>query len=146
MEIVEKPTFKVVGLLVESDWEGLWVDVPKAWDTLLARQAEIQHRSSPVFMDISLGKNGDRYTELVCAEVTSVEHVPDGMVAREIPGQRYLHQQHVGELSGIAESFGELYEWAGDNDLPIDDFLIDAGYTSDAQEQTHDLYIRLSAE
>ena len=143
MEIVEKPAFKVVGLLVESDWEGLWVEVPKAWETLMVRQAEIANRCSPVFMDISLGKEGDRYTELICAEVSSIEQVPDGMVAREIPRQRYLHHQHGGELAGIAESFGELYEWAGDNELPIDDFLIDAGYTSDAQEQTHDLYIRL---
>ena len=143
MEILQKPAFKVVGIPVIATWDELWTEVPAVWDEVLSRQTEIRHRVNALFLDISLNKFGDTYTQLVCAEVSAFEQVPAGMITWEIPDQRYLYHRHEGTLKDIAGSFGQMYQWAAENNLSIDDFKLDCGYTVASHERQHDLYIRV---
>ncbi len=144
MEIVQKSAFKVVGIPVIATWDELWTEVPAAWEEVLSRQAEIRNRINALFLDISLNKEGDLYTQLVCAEVSQFEHIPPGMIVWEIPDQRYLHHRHEGTLKEIAGSFGQMYQWAAENNTSVDDFKVDCGYTFAGHEREHDLYVRVS--
>lgn len=142
MQILYKEAFTVVGMQVEADWDALWTVMPQAWQNFFARHREIPHRANTVFMDISLGREAGRYTQLIAAEVTHVADLPPGMTKLEIPRQRYLHYRHVGPVREIASSFGKMHEWAAAHDVHLDDFMLDVGYTPSGEETTHDLYIR----
>lgn len=41
MELIEKETLILVGLPVAAHWRDLWVEMPKAWQTLFSRIDEI---------------------------------------------------------------------------------------------------------
>lgn len=143
MEIVERDGLRVVGRKVEADWEQLWTVMPEAWKEFIARCGEIGHRTGDAFLDLSLGREGDLYTQLVCVEVSELAAVPEEMVTLEIPSQSYIRHRHIGPAAKIAESFGAMYEWARSNGHPVDAFKIDHGYTEGGQEEEHELFIRL---
>lgn len=143
MEIVQEGPFKVVGLKVVARWEDLWREMPRAWGEFLARHGAVVHRLEPVFVDVSLGKSGELYTQVVGSRVGAFEDVPPGMVALEIPAQRYVRYRHAGPVEGIALSFGRMYAWAKDNGLEADEFKLDIGYTADGAEQEHELFVRV---
>lgn len=145
MQIVQKVAFKVVGIPVIATWDELWTEVPAVWEEVLSRQAEIRNRTNALFLDISLNKEDDLYTQLVCAEVSEFEQIPFGMITWEIPDQRYLYHRHEGTLKDIAGSFGQMYQWAAENNYTVDDFKLDCGYTIASHETEHDLYVRVQA-
>jgi predicted transcriptional regulator YdeE len=117
--------------------------MPKAWDTLRGRLAEIPNRNDAPLVDICLDRDGEHYVQVVGAEVSSVDTVPEGMVAIEIPTQQYIWYRHTGELQEIADSFGAIYEFSKRNGYLADEFKLDIGYTPDSSIQPHDLYVRV---
>ena len=143
MELVYKDAFKVVGMVVEADWEGLWDKMPLAWKQFLARHEEIEQRIDDRFMDISLREEDGMYKQLIGAEVAALEDVPEGMVGMEIPRQRYLYHRHLGWVEEITYTFERMYDWAKENRVRAGSFKIDTGYTLEGGEQEHDLYIRV---
>lgn len=145
MEVVEKGPIKVVGIEVRAPWQELWTEAPKAWQRLRSRAGEITERASEVFVDVSVEVKDGIYTQVVGAEVRSLDAVPEGMVALEIPAQRYVHFRHEGTLEAIAESFGKLYAWGRDEGHELDEFKLDIGYTLEGGERVHDLYVRVAA-
>ncbi len=95
-------------------------------------------------MDISLAKEGERYTQCICVETEQSDlPLPDGMEEIEIPAKKYLYHQHRGSVQEIANTFGEMYEWARDEHLKAGDFKIDIGYTDNGKEQVHQLLIEI---
>lgn len=145
VQLVERHAIKVVGIKVVAPWKDLWTEVPKAWSVLRARSGEIRSRVSDVFMDVSLDETSGTYTQLVSAEVSSLEGVPDAMVALEIPAGRYLHLRHEGALDEIPGSFGRMFDWAEQEGLRADAFKLDEGYTQGGAEREHDLYVRVAS-
>ena len=143
MKIIERAALTVVGIPVHAAWTELWTEMPKAWRVFIARHAELEGRVSDRLLDISLEKRGERYSQLIGAEVASVGVVPAGMISVEIPAQRYIHHQHRGPTAGIAVSFGAIYDWARDNGHAADDFKLDVGYTAFGDELEHDLFVRI---
>ena len=143
MEIVQKDAFKVVGIKVVADWENLGVEMPEAWQKFISRHTEIKHKVNNVFINVSLARDGDVYTQLICSEVSAFADIPQGMVPVELPGQAYIHHRHVGPVNDIATSFVRMYQWADDNGHAVDEFKLDIGYTSDGREQEHNLFIRV---
>jgi predicted transcriptional regulator YdeE len=144
MEIVRLPAFSVIGIRVEADWDGLWKIMPDAWRALYSLCDEIPNRVDDVLMDIALDKRGDTYVQLIGAEVSAVEIVPDGMEAVEIAAQSYVHYRHNGSLPEIATSFGRIYEWAERSGHRVDDFKLDIGYSPKDEAYPHDLYVRVN--
>jgi len=141
MEIVELGPLKVVGIEVVAPWTELWTAVPRAWETLRARAGEIHHRTSDVFVDVSVEERAGTYRQLVGAEVNSLEHIPEGMTGLEIPARRYLHFRHEGPLEAIAASFGEMYAWGTEHARTLDALKLDFGYNQQGTESGHDLYV-----
>ncbi len=142
MKIIEKAALTVVGIPVHAAWTELWTEMPRAWRVLIARHAEIEGRVSARFLDVSLEKRGERYSQLIGAEVASVGVLPSSMISVEIPAQRYIHHQHRGPTPGIAASFGAIYDWARAHGHAADDFKLDDGYTAVGDELVHDLFVR----
>lgn len=143
MKLVQKDSFKAVGIKVVANWDNLWIEMPRVWKEFVLRYAEIKNRIDDTFIDISLQKEGDEFIQLVCAEVLVIEDVPQGMVGLEIPSQRYIYFRHVGPVAQITTSFGKMHEWADKNGQAVDDFKLDRGYTKEGLEQEHDLFIRI---
>lgn len=141
MKIVEKEGLLVIGLPVRAAWRELRTQMPKAWRELFARASEIEHHKADFFMDVALGVENGKYLQLVGAEVAQVGRVPDGMIAVNIPTQQYIQYQHLGHLAGIADSFGEIYDWAKEQGYATAEFKLDIGYTAAGNEALHDLYV-----
>lgn len=145
MELVTRQGFKVVGIRVVADWEGLWVEVPRAWAAFIERHEEIGRRAGGGFIDLSQGEKGGEYTQLICAEVEEFGEIPAGMVGLEVPTGRYIRHRHEGSVQEIAASFGEMYAWAREHGVAAGAFKVDQGYTKDGREQGHDLYVGVAS-
>ena len=143
MEIVERGATKVVGLQVVATWEELWQKVPKAWRIFAERYTAIEHRMEVPLLDVSLGKQGETYVELVAAQVSTFGATPEGMVELEIPRQDYIFYRHTGPVEEIADSFGKIYQWAEKNGIPAGEMKIDQGYTPGGNDLYHDLYVKV---
>ncbi|WP_058308311.1 GyrI-like domain-containing protein [Gracilibacillus massiliensis] len=143
MEIVIKEEFTAVGFIVQQDWEGLIREMPVKWDLYKNSVTEIDKRKTDVMMDISLEQHQGIYTQFICAETDDDASVPKGMELRKIPTHRYLHHQHHGSLVGIAETFGEMYQFGKENRIELETMKIDIGYTIAGNETSHDLYIKV---
>lgn len=146
MKIVEKESFIVVGMKVEADWQELHAKMPEAWKSAENRLEEITNRKEDVMMDISLDVTDGRYIQLIGVKVENSAGVPDGMEKVKIPAQRYIYHQHEGDLSGIAESFGKMYNWAKEHGIETGEFKIDYGYRKDGIETEHALYVKMEQE
>jgi len=146
MDLMEREGLTVVGLPVETRWDALWVEVPKAWKRLLERHDEIESRASDIFVGVSLAKIGSVHHELVGAEVSSLGCVPEGMLAVEIPAQRYVNAIHDGPAIEIADTFGQMHGWARQRGLFLGAFKLDFGYTEAGGERSHDLFVGLLPE
>ncbi|MCP5051750.1 MAG: GyrI-like domain-containing protein [bacterium] len=138
-----KESFKVVGILITAKWSDLRLDMPIAWDDFKESFNKIKYRVNDVFMDIRLEKKQGVYKQLICAEVSDVLDVPEGMVFELIPAGHYIHWGHWGPVEKIAGTFGKMYDWANENTIETGDFKIDIGYTLEGNEQYHDLYIEI---
>lgn len=143
MDIVELGAMIVVGLEVRASLRGLWREVPRAWDALFARAAEIAHRSGPTFLDVSVDVQDGIHRQVVGAQVARAGEVPDGMTALEIPARRYLYHRHEGPLTGIAASFARMHLWAQAKGMSTGHLKLDVGYTRGFTETAHDLYLAL---
>lgn len=108
MKVIQKNAFKVVGIKVKARWEELWTEMPQAWKRFMQRSEEIENRINDKFIDLSLQKDGDEYTQLICCEVSNFGKTPDGMTALEIPTQKYISYRHHGSLTEIAASFEDV--------------------------------------
>jgi len=146
VRIVEKGAFQVIGIEVVAPWRDLWTEVPRAWQQLRARVVEIAHRTSEVLLDVSVEERAGVYRQVVGAEVSTLEFVPEGMVGLEVPAQRYLHFRHEGPLEAIAESFGAMYAWGREQGHRLGAFKLDLGYTHEGGESEHDLYVVVVGE
>lgn len=144
MEIRDLDEIKVVGIPVKGGFEDLYTEVPRAWQNLLQKASDIPHRVNNTYMDITLMKEEDQYTQLVGAEVKGFpEEQKDDLEYVTIPAQTYLHHKHEAPLKQIANTYGKIYEYARNNGLNADEFKIDRGYTTDDKEHPHDLYVRI---
>lgn len=146
MEITERDGLTVMGLEVTARWEDLWTEMPKAWKTLLARLEEIPHQASDRLVDVSLERRGDHYRQVIGAVVNRIERCPEGMTTIYIPPQRLVFHRHEGPVTGIADTFGEMLDWAREQGVETSDFKIDVGYTPEGTETRHDLYVGLTPQ
>ncbi|WP_244535131.1 effector binding domain-containing protein [Gracilibacillus kekensis] len=141
---MKKDGFTAVGLIVKQDWEGLIREMPVKWDIFKNHVTEIENRKTNVMMDISLKQQHGIYTQFICAETDDHASVPNGMQMQKIPTHHYLHHLHHGSLVGIAETFGEMYQYGKDNGIELENMKIDIGYTIQGNETHHDLYIKIT--
>ncbi|MEX0720452.1 MAG: effector binding domain-containing protein [Balneolaceae bacterium] len=145
MHVTEKAEFLVVGFTLQASWKRLWKEMPEAWQLFFSRYQEIENRVNNRLIDLSLRKEKDVYTQLLCVEVSNADDpVPEGMIITTIPQKKYLHYKHTGSLEDIATSFGKMYNWGKEQNLTTTDFKLDIGYKPKNNERNHDLYIEIT--
>jgi len=143
IEIIRVAPRKVVGIKVSARAENLCDELHRSWLILRERAHEIPHRVNDHFIDLSLGQKNGNQVRFIGAEVTEVCQPPEGMTDLQVPHQTYLHSRHDGPVEEIAHSFGAIYQWARTNGVVVEEFKIDEGYTLDAREAHHELYVRV---
>jgi predicted transcriptional regulator YdeE len=96
-KIVDQPGFLFIGIAArttnakEMSGEGVIAD---QWERVMAGGIieQIPNRADAniiaIYTDYESDANGE-YTFLIGAKVTSIDSIPDGMVAKEIPSSRY---------------------------------------------------------
>lgn len=94
MKIVSKNSFKVVGILVESDWRNIHKKMSEAWGIFKERVEEIKERKGDYYFDISLAMEEDLFRQLICVEVSNFNDIPVGMTGKVIPAANYIYYQH----------------------------------------------------
>ncbi|MCG8616120.1 MAG: effector binding domain-containing protein [Desulfobacterales bacterium] len=120
-EIREKKGFKLVGFRYFGTNENN--EIPQLWDTFMERSHEIGNLGNPshfygvckVPEENADSPAGNISFEYVAGrEVVSVEDIPEGMVAREVPDGKYAVFTHRGSLENLKATYGYIYgEWAG---------------------------------
>jgi predicted transcriptional regulator YdeE len=144
MEVVEKPPLFVVGIKVVAAWDYLFTEVPHAWEIFFEKYQNISNRIDNKFMDISINKKDNIYTQLLCVQVQEIDFVPDGMIGMNFPAQKYLVNNFKGQFSSIPASFEKMYNWIENNGYTSDDFKIDYGYfPNETDPIEHKLHIRV---
>ncbi len=145
MEIVELGALIVVGMDVQTTFQGLWRAVPRAWNVLFDSASEIRHRVAPTFVDVRVEVVDGIHHQVVGAEVSAVDDpVPEGMRAIELPASRYVHHRHEGSITAIPSAFEDMIDWVRSERIIIGDVRIDRGYTRGFHERVHDLYLRIA--
>ncbi|PLT29588.1 GyrI-like domain-containing protein [Peribacillus deserti] len=145
MDIVMKEEFYVIGKKVTCPWQELGALMPEAWKTVMERKDEIPNRLSPYILDICLHVIDGEFTQLVGVEVSSLEHIPDGLNGAVIPKQKYIYSKHTDSVMDIAGHFGRMIEWAKENCLTIDPFDFKIQYSPEYNEERgYDLYFKLA--
>ncbi len=90
LRIVEKPAFKVVGMLHRG--QPMSPEIPKVWDRFGPRMDSVPNSINPA---VSYGVCKDMDMEsglfdyMACVEVKNTDNVPADMVAAEIPAATY---------------------------------------------------------
>ncbi|MGR9116878.1 MAG: GyrI-like domain-containing protein [Gammaproteobacteria bacterium] len=146
MEVVNHEEMIVSGLLVHAPLRHLRIEVPKAWRQLFDRASELEEIRIAPFMDICIGVADSMYLQLVGFQVGEETPIPKGLTTVHIPAQELLHHRHVGPVTSIANTFGDMYSWGEQNGLMLGEFKLDQGYTPAGGETEHDLYVGLWPE
>lgn len=143
MEIVQKPSFQVIGLKITCSGDQLGAEMPKVWKRFVTRADDIPNRLGESMVDICLSKVGDTVIQLVGAPVSDLSDVPDEMEGVTIPAQSYVRERHNGPEEDIYQTFGKMIEWAEASGLQLDplDFKIDIAPADPSKG--HDLYIKV---
>jgi len=86
-EIVSQPARKLVGLeYVGLAKEG---EIPKLWQTFMPRMSEVRRIKDTYGYARRAEPGSDAVRYLVGSEVADFDHIPEGMVGREVAGGPY---------------------------------------------------------
>ncbi len=125
-EIIFKEEFYVVGLRyfgINQDGE-----IPRLWDEFNKRYDEIENKVSNGCIGLcehieNYDPESSKSEYICCCEVSKTSAVPDGMLLRKIPSQKYAKFVHKGPVRrGTVDLLGETYnkifgEYLPDHDL-----------------------------
>lgn len=152
------PEFKVLGvgdkfISILSPEKNNHIVIPKLWDKFMARQNEVTNRAKPMDLGICMpvDKNEtkshpDECYYMACTEVTSIENVPEGMVAKTIPAGDYAVFTHKGLLSNLSHTMNYIYgSWLSKSGKKLreapDLEIYDKRFKPDSADSEFDIYI-----
>ena len=119
-EIKEKKGFTVIGLRYFGNNANN--EIPELWGQFLQHWDEVKnvahpHHSYKVCTSPEAGGDTNasegEFEYVAGREVTGTDAIPEGMVAREVPGGKYAVFTHRGSLANLQETYRYIYgEWA----------------------------------
>lgn len=143
MNIITQSEILLIGIEVNAPRQALSTQIPDAWQQLYHQLDQLDPNGDPILVEVSLSCQQGIYRQLVSCQVTSSIPAPEGLTAIRIPPASYLHHTHEGPVSQIAETFGDMLQWAAQEHIPTSDLKLDFGYTQTKDEQSHELLIAL---
>jgi predicted transcriptional regulator YdeE/DNA-binding transcriptional MerR regulator len=112
-QIVTRPAFNVVGMCYHGRNQNQEIGV--MWSKFLARLGEIERINPTVSYGVCTSPGGlpEGHFEYVSGvEVPEGAPVPEGMVLRTVPAQRYAAFKHIGSDEKLGETYRAVYqEW-----------------------------------
>ena len=106
-----RPAFMVVGMMYRGNNENQ--EIKTMWDQFIPRFQEIKDKDLQETFGICRGFEGagDGEFEYVAGvKVNSVNDLPDGMVVRMVPEQKYAAFTHRGALDGLRANIDYIYQ------------------------------------
>ena len=147
--------FKIVGMKYYGENKNN--EIAQLWHQFSPRINEIKnHQNRDVYYGIcypiedSAGKGEFEY--IASLEVTDLNEIPEGMVGRTIPDQKYAIFTHKGSPEKIAETYkyiyGTWYPKSGNDLLKAPDFeYYDKRFDPDNEEESEfDIYIPIKQD
>ncbi|THB73443.1 MAG: AraC family transcriptional regulator [Desulfobacteraceae bacterium] len=126
-EIKTKDTFKVIGLRYFGNNENN--EIPQLWQEFMLRWDEVPNLANPrhSYGVCTVPENSGETQEAGMAfeyvagrEVQTFEKIPDGMVAREVPGGKFAVFTHYGPLNNLKQTIEYIYgEWTRKGEYTI---------------------------
>jgi len=153
-KIVTKDEFKIVGMKIFGDNPN--TEIVELWNRFIPRIGEIKHRlNKDISKDISYGicypsedmNESGEFEYIASIEVSCLDEIPQGMVGRTIPRQKYAVFTHKGAAARIKETYKYIYgTWQPKSDCELvraPDFeYYDERFDADNQEDSElDIYI-----
>lgn len=151
-KIITKDGFKIIGMKIFGGNTNN--EIKELWNQFIPRIGEIEHRlNKDISKDISYGmcyptedmnENGE-FEYIASVEVNSLDGIPQGMVGRTIPRQKYAVFTHKGIADRIKETYKYIYgAWQPKSDCELvkaPDFeYYDERFDADNQENS-EMYI-----
>jgi hypothetical protein len=141
VELIDRPTMEVIGLVVEADADQLADAIPFAWAQLLERADAIIGRTGTAFLELTTDLGGGRSRHLLGAQVVAGTSPPPEMEAELIYEATWLHEQHHGTPERIPETYARMLDHAADHGIHTDDVKLAIGHGASGPD---DLYLRVS--
>lgn len=155
-KIVTKDEFKVIGMECRTTLKDN--KIPQLWQDFIKRVGEIPSvcasnicygicKNDNSHLDYKNFTEDTVFTEMACIEVDNFDHIPEGMVSRTVPTQKYAVFTHKGDFLKIAQTYAYIYgTWLLKSDCELaggDDFeLYDERFCYENPEKSEcDIYI-----
>ncbi|MGG1636869.1 GyrI-like domain-containing protein [Paenibacillus sp. NRS-1760] len=154
-KVITLPLLHVVGYRIESNITEFESGLGKnIYRLLVERKAEIMNRKNEnvILMQIypmndDFDPQVDRFTNLICYEVSEQADVPVDMTSHTVTESKYVTYKHKGLESELSRSYGYVYgDWMSEtgNEPKNYDFEIwDERYQPESPDNEIDLYIAL---
>ncbi|KQO18115.1 GyrI-like domain-containing protein [Paenibacillus sp. Leaf72] len=153
--VVALPLFHVVGYKVEASVQEFESGLgKKTYLSLIERKAEIQHRKNDHILLIQIYPMAadfipqtDRFTNIVCCEVSELGNVPLQMASHTVAESKYAAYTHIGPESELSLSYNYLYgEWmeeTGHVPQHYDFEVWDERYQPESPDNEIDIFVAL---
>ncbi|MBN1666180.1 MAG: GyrI-like domain-containing protein [Anaerolineales bacterium] len=150
-KIVTKPAFKAVGLsYVGKNQAG---EIHQMWTAFNRRSTEIPSSNTSCcyglcFSQIPEAAEG-KFEYVAACEVADDQHIPHGMVYREVPAYKYAIFTHHGKLDKLGETYGYIYNtWLPQSGQQVhpDKFdmeVYDEDFCMDSDESKFYIYVAI---
>lgn len=109
-KIVERPAFTIVGMRYYGKNQNK--EIPKMWEEVIPRFGEIPQtgpRISYGYCSMEVAADGS-FEYIAGLETAETPVVPEGMLARLVPAQKYAVFVHRGELKGLPQTWKNIQE------------------------------------
>ncbi|MFC6284978.1 hypothetical protein ACFP3Q_05400 [Nocardioides sp. GCM10027113] len=133
MEIVERAPQHLRGASLSAPIGELPLVAPSLW-----RRVMEFAEAGQVHAELSAEPGGDVHRITVGV---LVDEPGEDTVA--VPGGRWLHHRHEGDVRGIGDTYARMFEHADEVGERTTNLKLDVGYLPDGSEQAHDLYLQL---
>ncbi|MBD3362826.1 helix-turn-helix domain-containing protein [Candidatus Dojkabacteria bacterium] len=158
-KIITKDEFKIVGIKCKTTLKDNEENktIPKMWQEFIPRMKEIENRTDHYVsygvclnneeIDVEDFESDTEYEYMCAVEVENFDDIPEDMLTRTIPKQKYAVFTHRGSLSNLSKTYDYIYgTWASKSEYQLaggDDFeLYDDRFTPQfPQKSEMDIYV-----
>ncbi len=154
-KVITLPLFHVVGYKIEANIKEFESGLGKnIYHSLIERKDEIQNKKNEnvILMQIYPMKSDfnpqvDRFTQILCYEVSKQGDVPLNMISHAVTESKYVTYTHKGLESELSRTYDYVYgQWireTGNEPKDYDFEIWDERYKPESRDNEIDLFVAL---
>jgi Uncharacterized protein conserved in bacteria len=114
----ELPELQFVGMIVNVSFKhGDFGRIGEVKEAFMRRRTEIQNVVDPDYFYAPWYSCEVMFTYFYCMQVSSLEHVPEGMMGFSVPAHTYLKAEYDGVSPWEPDPYGELQRYRAEHGL-----------------------------